>query len=177
MKFQNWTKSFIFAGFVLTLASCSGPTPKPEIGDGTNIDEEGNVVAADEGNMGVPETKRLSTVDGVEYGKWENIHFDYDSVTIRSEDRHTLEEIAKWMKEKPSKKILIAGNCDERGTLEYNRALGQRRASAAREYLVSLGVSAANIGTVSWGEERPIESGHNDEAWAKNRRDEFGLVQ
>ena len=178
MKLQNWTRLLLCASFAVVLVSCSSPTPNATTGKGTNIDEEGDVAAQNVGDMGsdIPEPARINTVDGVRYGAWENIHFDYDSATIRSEDRHTLEVIAKWMKGNSAKKIMIAGNCDERGTLEYNRALGQRRASAAREYLVGLGAPAGNIGTVSWGEERPIDASHHEEAWARNRRDELGIV-
>jgi len=177
MKFQDWTKIIVSMSFALILASCESPTPKGETGEGTNIDTEGDVAGTQEGDMGVPEADRLTSVDHVKYGKWENIHFDYDSAVIRAEDRPILEEIAKWMKENPTQKVMVAGNCDERGTLEYNRALGQRRAQAAREYLIKLGAHAGNIGTVSWGEDRPLIPGHNDEAWAKNRRDEFGIAE
>ena len=138
---------------------------------------EGDIVGTPEGNMGVPEKDRVVIKNGVEYGKWDMVHFDYDSAVIRKEDRTALETIAKWVKENPTTKLIVAGHCDERGTLEYNRALGQRRAAAARAYLVKLGIKAGNIGTISFGEEKPTESNHNDEAWAKNRRAEFGVAQ
>ncbi|MDD2707675.1 MAG: peptidoglycan-associated lipoprotein Pal [Verrucomicrobiae bacterium] len=167
----------------LAFSGCKSATKK---GDGANIDDEGDkvstsdeVMGTKEGDLatGVPEDQRLNTKDGVAWGKWSAIHFGYDSASVSQEDRATLEEIAKYAKENPDKKIMVAGHCDERGTLEYNRALGQRRALAAREYLVGLGVSARRLGTISYGEEQPSDSGHNEEAWSKNRRGEFGIVQ
>ncbi len=178
MHLHPWKQILLVTGLVVALAGCESPSPKPLTGEGTNIDDTtGDVAGTHEGDMGVPETERLNVKDGVQYGKWEAIHFDYDSATIQEKDRGNLEAIAKWMKENSGKKIMIAGHCDERGTLEYNRALGQRRASAARDYLVGLGVPAADLGTVSYGEEQPVEAGHSEEVWAKNRRDEFGVIQ
>lgn len=173
----------VLLGFALVLAGCKSPTPTT--GEGANIDESQEadtnaltgVSPTDVGNMGVPEGQRMVIKDNVEYGKWSPIYFDYDSAVIRQADRAVLEEIAKWAKDNAEKKIMIAGHCDERGTLEYNRALGQRRALAAREYLVKLGASPKQIGTVSYGEEQPADPGHNEEAWAKNRRDEFGIIK
>lgn len=176
MKAFVRTKLFAITTLSFILIGCSSPSPKPETGAGTSIDSE-DTAATSEGNM-PPETSRIPIGEGgVQYGKWDNVHFDYDSAMVRSEDRKTLEEIAQWAKGNPEKKIMVAGHCDERGTLEYNRALGQRRASAARAYLIKLGASANNVGTVSYGEERSLDNGHNEEAWAKNRRAEFGVVQ
>ncbi len=179
MHLHPWKSLTLVAGLAVLLAGCESPTPKPKTGEGTGIDDStvGDVVGTHEGDMGVPETERLNVKDGVQYGKWEAVHFDYDSATIREDDRAKLEEIAKWMKDNTGKKVMIAGHCDERGTLEYNRSLGQRRASAARDYLVKLGVPADSLGTVSFGEEQPVDNGHNEDAWAKNRRDEFGIIQ
>jgi peptidoglycan-associated lipoprotein len=84
-----------------------------------------------------------------------------------------LEGIAGWLKEHPEKRVLIEGNCDERGTNEYNMALGEQRALAARRFLVALGIEAARLSTISYGEERPLALGNNEEAWARNRRDHF----
>ncbi|MCL5965680.1 MAG: peptidoglycan-associated lipoprotein Pal [Deltaproteobacteria bacterium] len=102
-----------------------------------------------------------------------DIHFDFDKSFIRPDAKPILEEIAAWMKKNAGAKVQIEGNCDERGTAEYNMALGERRAESARSYLVSLGASQANLSTVSFGKEKPIDPGHTEEAWAKNRRDHF----
>lgn len=105
----------------------------------------------------------------------QNIYFRYDEYTLERNARLILDKKAEWLLANPSYSVLISGHCDNRGTNEYNLALGERRANAAREYLVTLGVSADRISTISYGEERPIDYGNNEEAWAKNRRAEFGL--
>ena len=99
-----------------------------------------------------------------------DIHFDFDKYDIRPGDAAILKEDAALLKKYPNVKIQIEGHCDERGTVEYNLALGERRANKAKDYLVSLGISTARISTISYGKERPLDPGHNDEAWAKNRR-------
>ena len=97
------------------------------------------------------------------------VFFAYDQYTLTAEAQGTLARQAAWLKEYPQTKILLAGNCDERGTREYNLALGARRAEAARAYLVSLGVDASRITTVSYGRERPIDTRSTEAAWAVNR--------
>ena len=99
-----------------------------------------------------------------------DIHFDFDKYDIRPEDAATLRENAAFLKRSPSMKIQVEGHCDERGTTEYNLALGERRANATKKYLVSLGIPSDRISTISYGKERPLDPGHNEEAWAKNRR-------
>ncbi|OGP91821.1 MAG: peptidoglycan-associated lipoprotein [Deltaproteobacteria bacterium RBG_16_47_11] len=99
-----------------------------------------------------------------------DIHFNFDKYDIRPEDAAILKENAALLKKFPNVKIQIEGHCDERGTLEYNLALGERRANRAKDYLVSLGISTARISTISYGKEKPLDPGHNEEAWAKNRR-------
>jgi peptidoglycan-associated lipoprotein len=103
----------------------------------------------------------------------EDIHFDLDKYNLSSEARATLEKLANWMRQHKDYYVLIEGNCDERGTNEYNLALGEHRADAAKRYLMDLGVDEIRIKTVSYGEERPLDPAHNGEAWAKNRRDHF----
>ena len=99
-----------------------------------------------------------------------DIRFDYDKYDIRREDEGILKENAAFLKKNPNMKIQIEGHCDERGTVEYNLALGERRANSAKRYLVSLGISADRISTISFGKERPLDPGHTEEAWARNRR-------
>jgi peptidoglycan-associated lipoprotein len=107
----------------------------------------------------------------------ESIYFDFDRSFIRSEYRPVLEKKAKFLKEFPEYNLRIEGNCDERGTNEYNLALGERRADSAKNYLISSGVSPDRIDTISYGEERPLALGHNEESWAQNRRDDFVLIK
>ena len=102
-----------------------------------------------------------------------DIHFDFDKYVLRPQDRNTLAKTAAWIKENHPKMVTIEGNCDERGTVEYNLALGQQRASEAKKYLVTLGVNEKILKTISYGKERPLDPGHDEKAWAKNRSDHF----
>ena len=104
------------------------------------------------------------------------VYFDYDSSSLKPSEESKLAAVASALKSDTAAKLLIEGNCDERGTEEYNRALGERRALAAREALVADGVEADRIATRSYGQDRPADPGHNEAAWKKNRRDEFVLL-
>jgi peptidoglycan-associated lipoprotein len=106
-----------------------------------------------------------------------NIYFDFDKAVLSKGAIGELNEIGAWLLENPNTKIRIEGSCDERGTDEYNLALGERRARSAKNFLVSLGVPPEKIITISFGEENPADPGHNEMAWAKNRRDEFNIVE
>jgi peptidoglycan-associated lipoprotein len=101
------------------------------------------------------------------------VYFDFDKYNIRPGDAEILKSNLEWFKANPNKKARIEGNCDERGTVEYNMALGQKRADAARTYLTNLGVDAKLLETISYGKEKPADQAHNEAAWAKNRRDDF----
>ena len=103
------------------------------------------------------------------------IYFAYDSSALSPEAKTTLEKVAQWLKENPSANIRIEGNCDERGTTEYNLALGERRALSARRYLISLGIDSDRIFTISYGEEKPAVEGQGESVWKFNRRDDFGI--
>ena len=104
------------------------------------------------------------------------IHFDYDKANIRSNDAGTLDEKVAILQANPNLRIRIHGHCDERGSDEYNLALGNRRAQSGKQYLVSHGIDAGRIETQSWGEERPLVDGHDESAWSQNRRDEFEII-
>jgi peptidoglycan-associated lipoprotein len=106
----------------------------------------------------------------------ETLYFEYDSSTIKSSEESKISAVAAALKSDASAKLLIEGNCDERGTEEYNRSLGERRALAAREALANAGVDASRVATRSYGEDRPADPGHTQSAWARNRRDEFVLL-
>jgi peptidoglycan-associated lipoprotein len=106
-----------------------------------------------------------------------DIYFDFDSYVIRNQEMPALQDIADWLSKNQSVKVVIEGNCDERGTTEYNLALGQKRAEAAKDFLVRSGVAANRIRTNSYGKEVPVDAGHTEEAWAKNRRDHFASQQ
>jgi peptidoglycan-associated lipoprotein len=101
----------------------------------------------------------------------DRIFFDTDKSDIKPEARRTLERQAEWLKKYPAVTVTVEGHCDERGTREYNLALGERRASAAKNVLVALGIPANRVSTISYGKERPAVVGSNEQAWAQNRRD------
>jgi peptidoglycan-associated lipoprotein len=99
------------------------------------------------------------------------VYFGYDEYSLDAEAQSTLRKQADWMRKYPNKSVVIEGHCDERGTREYNLALGARRAEAAKRYLTSLGIEEGRISTISYGKERPEAVGSNEAAWAQNRRD------
>ncbi|HWH04323.1 MAG TPA: peptidoglycan-associated lipoprotein Pal [Gemmatimonadales bacterium] len=104
------------------------------------------------------------------------IHFEFNKAEIQGGDQALLDQKIAILQKNPGLRIQIAGNCDERGSQEYNLALGNRRANAAKQYLVTHGIDAGRIETVSNGEERPLDPAHSEDAWAKNRRDEFSIL-
>jgi peptidoglycan-associated lipoprotein len=108
---------------------------------------------------------------------FETIYFDLDSYVLRQDARDALDKNAQWMLKKSAGTVRLEGNCDERGSDEYNLALGEKRAKAAQSYLVTLGVPADRLVTISYGKEKPVDPGHNDAAWAKNRRVDFVIVK
>jgi peptidoglycan-associated lipoprotein len=112
----------------------------------------------------------------VEELDFQTIYFDFDKSNLRSDAKQGLQHNYELMKENPDVSVRIEGNCDERGTVEYNLALGERRARSAMEYLVNLGIAPGRLSVISYGKERPAVMGHNEAAWAKNRRDEFKVT-
>ncbi|OPX36938.1 MAG: peptidoglycan-associated lipoprotein [Desulfobacteraceae bacterium 4484_190.2] len=107
----------------------------------------------------------------------ENIYFAFDRSDLTDESKSVLREKGNWLRANGDYSVNISGNCDERGTAEYNLALGERRAHAAKKFLMGLGISENRLATISYGEEKPVDPGHNDEAWAKNRNDQFTLTK
>jgi peptidoglycan-associated lipoprotein len=134
------------------------PTTQPN-GDGT-------IPSANPGDIvGWPEDRATLSA--------QTVHFDFDSATVKSSEKSKIEAVADYIKKNPGNALKIEGHCDERGTEEYNRSLGERRALALREYLANLGCNPDRIHTVSFGKDRPADPGHDEAAWAKNRRGEF----
>jgi peptidoglycan-associated lipoprotein len=106
----------------------------------------------------------------------QDINFDFDKYDLRTDARAVLDRKASFLNQNSSVRAQIEGHCDERGTNEYNLALGERRANAAKQYLTTAGISAARLSTISYGEERPLDPGHNEAAWARNRRAHFVIT-
>lgn len=125
-----------------------------------------------------PEEEEVALPErGVAILEGEAIYFEFDRSFIKPEYRAILREKAAVLRDNPSISIRIEGNCDERGTNEYNIALGERRANSARSFLMSLGISSSRIEVMSYGEERPLFLGHDEESWSRNRRDDFVVIK
>jgi len=147
----------------IALSACATKAPKqlpPDPGSGISSEQTGN---------GAPTPGSQADFVAQMMGK-DTIYFDTDMYNIDEADAAALQAQAQWLMRYPNKRATIEGHCDERGTREYNLALGERRANAAKNYLVSLGVGAERLNTVSYGKERPVALGSDEASWAKNRR-------
>jgi len=164
--------------FCLTLVAFVGCSQKAAVKDETAGEQKVAAQAAPEAKPAPKvEEQAPQTQAAPEAYEFANIYFDFDKALLKDNSKATLKKHADWLKANNAVNITIAGNCDERGTAEYNLALGQRRADAAAKYLTTLGVAKNRVKTVSYGKEKPLDPGHNEEAWAKNRRDEFVIQQ
>lgn len=156
----------------LAVSGCPKKTPPPsETGPGGGFGQPG----LGEGNLPSPgDTTREKLKPGPEAGgPLQDVHFAYDAFDLSSEARDILRSNNDWLKSNPQAKVEVEGHCDERGTSEYNLALGAKRAKAARDYLVSLGISVERLSTISYGEELPLCHEANESCWEQNRRAHF----
>ena len=185
----------IVAGAV-TAAACGGPKPQPQAPTPANPDsaaaaerarqdsiDAANRAAAEAEAQRVRRQREADSLAALSRSSEEvrgmiaaMIHFDYDKSVLRGDDIGTLDQKVAVLQANPDLRLRISGHCDERGSDEYNLALGNRRATAAKQYLVSHGIDAGRIETISYGEERPLAQGHDEGAWAQNRRDEFEII-
>ena len=157
------------------LVALSGCKKKPKSGTGPGEGEIGGIKGGDitgEGLAGRPGVGTQET-----RGQFVPVYFEYDSAQVQAGERTKVEAVASNLKQSTAGGVIVEGHCDERGSREYNLALGERRAMAVRAYLVSLGVDGARIQTKSFGKENPVALGHDEESWAKNRRAEFVLFK
>ncbi|MBN1290306.1 MAG: peptidoglycan-associated lipoprotein Pal [Candidatus Latescibacteria bacterium] len=163
-------------GLLLTLASFNGcakkkaetPPPKP-----APVVQEKK--PAPKPQVKEPERKIVEKV-AISESQFNTVYFDFDKSDIKSDQRSNLSNNARLLSDNSTIRIRIEGHCDERGTDEYNMALGQRRADAIKQYLIDYGISSSRISTISYGEERPVSSGHNESSWSQNRRGEFKIT-
>jgi len=157
---------------IAVFAGCGGSAPEPET-DVTQVEDE-PVEVPQQVEPPVREETVTYVDPNVEYRSvLKPIRFEFDKYRITAEAKPTLEAIGGLLSEHGDWKVLVEGHCDERGTAEYNLALGEQRALATKRYLVSLGVSESRFQTISYGEERPVDPRSTEEAWTKNRRAEF----
>jgi peptidoglycan-associated lipoprotein len=154
--------------FVLALAVGCGSARKT-----TRNTDAGAQTDQTSGDQGDTTTPPIEEPDRVSTYELNPVHFDFDRADIRAGDREILTRHGEYLTDNPSVRVTIEGHCDERGTVEYNLALGERRARAARDFLESYGVSGSRMETISYGKERPADPGHDESAWARNRRAEF----
>lgn len=159
---------------VLTVAGCRSSRDESVYDDVATVDSVAGIGAsydpneiglAERGEFGVPVTDV----------SFENVQFPYDSYKIANSERGKIEKVADYMNRRSDVSLVVDGHCDERGSEDYNLALGEHRALAVRAYLISLGVPADKIQSRSFGEEQPLDPGHNPQAWRLNRRCEFSL--
>lgn len=180
MKLRSFGLLLVVVAMVFSLAACGcfqqamrGETAPPAAQEQTQMaqPEEKQEVAVAPPVAEAPKEAEAMAVAGLA-----DVYFDFDKYNIRPGDGDILKKNYEWFSANSSK-VRIEGNCDERGTVEYNLVLGQKRADAAKNYLVNLGVDAKRLDTISYGKEKPVDPGHNEEAWAKNRRDHFTALQ
>lgn len=154
----------LFAALLL-VAACSTDSDLNGGAQGTGGENQNSAAAGAASNTPAPGTEEQFVVS-----IGDRVFFNFDQSDLRGEARATLDRQAEWLEQYPQYNVVVEGHCDERGTREYNLALGERRANAVRNYLVAKGVNAARITTISYGKERPEAAGSNESAWAQNRR-------
>ena len=144
-------------------------------------EEEARQKALREENLKEESLSQQQTREGMETERSmfenEDIYFEFDSIRLAPEAQEILTQKAAWLRKNPNAKVTIEGHCDDRGTNEYNLALGEGRAQSARAFLVDLGVKESKLISISYGEERPIDRGQNEESWARNRRAHFVIEE
>jgi peptidoglycan-associated lipoprotein len=164
----------LVVGAMFAFYGCSSKPPVEEPIAESDMSEDATALTGEDLPLpGVDDTIYVEPIASA----FENIYFDFDRYEIRSSDESILQAIAVWLEDNERIDVLIEGHCDERGTNEYNMALGEQRALAARRYLVGLGVASDRMTTISYGEERPVDSRSTESAWAANRRAHFSISE
>jgi peptidoglycan-associated lipoprotein len=148
-----------------------GGTENPNVGPGEKL--PGSTEGTGGGIPSNPPGSHAGWIENASTFQADTVHFGYDSSVVRTEDKSKIAAVADYLKSNSSDAVRVEGHCDERGTEEYNRALGERRALAIREVLAGLGIEPSRVDTVSYGKDRPVAPGHDEPAWKKNRRGVF----
>lgn len=196
---RNKLSSFVVSAMIVLLfasmSACAKKTVPPtteepdvatvEEAGGDEAEEDAMVSDVEEEGMGSAEPLDTEVIAEAEEISLEGrttpgllpVYFDFDKSAIKSDQVDRMEKNAVFMEENAGFKVRVEGNCDERGTNEYNMALGQRRALSGKKYLVNLGIPETRLSTISYGEERPINFGHDELSWSQNRRDDFVVVE
>lgn len=170
-RFFVW---FLLGIFSVTFAAgCGSMKKSKKSSDELAALEEAAIRGEDIPLEGMPEGDFVEPSEKGVNGIFEDIYFDYDKSNVREKDYPILNKIGDWLKDNGNVSLMIEGHCDERGSNEYNMALGEQRALSVRRYLTGLGVEADRIYTISYGEEKPADAGHTESSWAKNRRGHF----
>ena len=164
--------AIVSVGLMLALAGCSSKKPAP-VGDTNPNANQLNENTSGGTNSSTLEDWKKGLIPG--QGPLSDIHFGYNDYTIQDQDGSVLKSNASWLQKYPQTKVQVEGHCDERGSEEYNMALGAKRAQAAKDYLVTLGVSGSRISTISYGKELPLCTEHDESCWSQNRRDHFAV--
>jgi len=178
----------LMVGFLVTVSSCSKKKSRldpmeqypSETEVGATVDQGGDADRSlSEEELKAQRFQEQEAVRMKEEARMEfvnaDVYFNFDDVTLTSSARLVLKQKVAWLRENPGASVLIEGHCDERGTEEYNIALGQRRAQSVKTFLMNAGISTSRLSTVSYGEERPVDFGNNESAWGKNRRAHFKI--
>jgi peptidoglycan-associated lipoprotein len=170
MKFKSALLLTVVAA-ALTLSSCANMKKKGTEGsgaEGTSTD-----ITKDNGKNGGVSLELNGDSDTNKAGALKTVYFDFNSAALSQDTKDALNNNAEFMKKNTSVKIQVEGHCDERGGVQFNLALGERRAKGVREYLIGQGVEASRVTTISLGKEKPVAFGHDEESWSKNRRANF----
>jgi peptidoglycan-associated lipoprotein len=164
--------AIVSVGLMLALAGCSSKKPPPIVDTNPNGNQLGENGTGAGGGTSLEDWEKGTVGRG---GPLSDIHFGYNDYTIADQDGPVLKSNANWLQAHTNAKVQVEGYCDERGSEEYNIALGAKRAQSAKDYLVTLGVSGDRISTISYGKELPLCTDHDESCWQQNRRDHFNV--
>lgn len=163
------TLALVFSMSMVNLSCGGGPK---EVVDETSPIDTTTAIPEDT----VTEEESDAPPEIIQESQFETVYFDFDKSSLRSDSKSGLDSNYDLLTQFPDVMVKIEGHCDERGTVEYNLSLGDKRATSCKDYLVGLGIDASRISTISYGKEKPVDAGHNEAAWDKNRRCEFKII-